>query len=120
LPGEQGAAGRKGVNIRWRAGTALSNSVPGPPSPPSPLLPPFLRALPCRVGNLFGESLYDIHSRLKGYPVLEPDMPPAARKNMIAAEIMSASPKVGQAGGREGGRAGWREGGRGGKYGDGR
>lgn len=32
-------------------------------------------------------GLYDIHIRLKGYPVLEPDMPPAARKHMTAAQV---------------------------------
>ena len=38
-------------------------------------------------------------------------MPPAARKNMIAAQIMSPQPKVrindGKEGGKEGRREGW-------------
>ncbi len=72
----------------------------------SSLPPPLPRSIFFRVGNLFGESLYDIHSRLKGYPILEPDMPPAARKNMIAAQIMSPQPKVRREGGSEGEREG--------------
>ncbi len=50
------------------------------PPNPNPLSPPHPLA-----------GLYDIHIRLKGYPVLEPDMPPAARKHMTAAQASEAS-----------------------------
>lgn len=54
--------------------------------PPTPTHPPtHTHALVCVYPQRSG--LYDIHIRLKGYPVLEPDMPPAARKHMTAAQV---------------------------------
>jgi chloride channel 7 len=55
------------------------------------VLPLMLTLMAARwVGNFFNEGLYDIHIRLKRYPLLEPDMPPPARKNMTTAQVRAA------------------------------
>lgn len=59
----------------------------------TPSLGPFSAECgPDEIGFLpvLSPGLYDIHIKLKGYPVLEPDMPPAARKNMSISGVRQA------------------------------
>jgi chloride channel 7 len=52
------------------------------------VLPVMLTLVAARwVANFFNKGLYDIHTRLKRYPLLEPDTPPPAKKNLTTAQV---------------------------------